>query len=102
MPGARRSPGKRRWQNPGSRCSEPSSGDRSPQTVAIWVDRDCLTQNVERTRKNGKGYLMYISFAESCAKGFKRWSAAHLPAGNDNDGGDIPNGVAVTVADAAI
>jgi hypothetical protein len=45
---------------------------------------------------------MYISFAESCAKGFKRWSVAHLPAGNDNDGGDVPKGVAVTVAEAAI
>jgi hypothetical protein len=45
---------------------------------------------------------MYISFAESCAKGFKRWSAAHLPAGNDNDGGDVPKGVAVTVAESAI
>ena len=40
---------------------------------------------------------MYISFAESCAKGFKKWSASHRPAGNDNNG-DVPNEAAVTVA----
>lgn len=44
---------------------------------------------------------MYISFAESCAKGFKRWSDAHPPAGNDNDG-DIPRAVSVTVAKSTI
>jgi hypothetical protein len=44
---------------------------------------------------------MYISFAESCAKGFKKWSDAHRRPGNDNDG-DVPNGVAVAVADSEI
>jgi hypothetical protein len=44
---------------------------------------------------------MYISFAESCAKGFKRWSDAHRHAGNDNDG-DVPSAVAVAVADSEI
>jgi hypothetical protein len=29
---------------------------------------------------------MYISLAESRAKGFRRWSDAHLPSGNDNEG----------------
>jgi hypothetical protein len=29
---------------------------------------------------------MYISLAESCAKGFRRWSDAHQPFGNDNEG----------------
>ena len=28
---------------------------------------------------------MYISLAESLAKGFRRWSDAHLPSGNDNE-----------------
>ena len=28
---------------------------------------------------------MYISLAESRAKGFRRWSDAHPPGGNDND-----------------
>ena len=40
---------------------------------------------------------MYISFKESSAKGFKRWSDAHPSAGNDNDG-DLPNGVAVSMS----
>jgi hypothetical protein len=44
---------------------------------------------------------MYISFAESCTKGFKKWSDAHRRPGNDNDG-DVPNGVAVAVADSEI
>ena len=43
---------------------------------------------------------MYISVAESCAKGFKRWSDAHPSAGNDNDGGDIPDGVGVAITEA--
>ena len=29
---------------------------------------------------------MYISLAESLAKGFRRWSDAHQPCGNDNEG----------------
>ena len=29
---------------------------------------------------------MYISLAESLAKGFKRWSDAHQPCDNDNEG----------------
>jgi hypothetical protein len=29
---------------------------------------------------------MYISLAESCAKGFRKWSDAHPPASNDNPG----------------
>jgi len=28
---------------------------------------------------------MYISFAISCAAGFKKWSVAHPPASNDDD-----------------
>ncbi len=28
---------------------------------------------------------MYISLAESLAKGFRRWSNAHQPCGNDNE-----------------
>ncbi len=28
---------------------------------------------------------MYISLAESCAKGFRRWSDAHQSSGNDNE-----------------
>jgi hypothetical protein len=28
---------------------------------------------------------MYISLAESLATGFRRWSDAHPPCGNDND-----------------
>jgi hypothetical protein len=28
---------------------------------------------------------MYISLAESRAKGFRRWSDAHPPSGNDNE-----------------
>ncbi len=28
---------------------------------------------------------MYISLAESSAKGFRRWSDAHPPCGNDNE-----------------
>jgi len=28
---------------------------------------------------------MYISLAESLAKGFRRWSDAHQPGGNDNE-----------------
>lgn len=43
---------------------------------------------------------MYISFAESCAKGFKRWSDAHPAAGNDNDSGNVPNGVALAITEA--
>jgi hypothetical protein len=29
---------------------------------------------------------MYISLAESLAKGFRRWSDAHQPCGNNNEG----------------
>ncbi len=29
---------------------------------------------------------MYISLAESVAKGFRRWSDAHGPCSNDNEG----------------
>jgi len=45
---------------------------------------------------------MYISFAESRARGFKRWSDAHRPAGNDNDDGDVPSAVAVSITQAAL
>lgn len=45
---------------------------------------------------------MYISFSESCAKGFKRWSDAHPSAGNDNEGGDIPNDVAGAITGAQL
>ena len=31
---------------------------------------------------------MYISLAESCSKGFRKWSDAHPPAAND-DAGDF-------------
>lgn len=42
---------------------------------------------------------MYTSIAEGCAKAFKQWSDTRLPAGNDNNGGDVPIGAAVAVAD---
>jgi hypothetical protein len=44
---------------------------------------------------------MYISFAESCTKGFKKWSVARGPVGSDNDG-DVPNGASVTVGASEI
>jgi hypothetical protein len=45
---------------------------------------------------------MYISFRESCAGGFKKWSDAHLATGNEHDAGDIPNGAAVSVRKSEI
>lgn len=41
---------------------------------------------------------MYISLADSCAKGFRRWSDAHEPHGNDNEG-DVARVDALTGAD---
>jgi hypothetical protein len=45
---------------------------------------------------------MYISFRESCTRGFKKWSDAHLATGNENDAGDIPNGAVVSVRKSEI
>ena len=45
---------------------------------------------------------MYISFTESRAKGFKRWSDANRAIGNADDAGDIPNGTAVIVRNSEI
>ena len=43
---------------------------------------------------------MYISLANSCTRGFKRWSNAHLPDNDDdNSGGATP--IAVAVSDPA-
>jgi hypothetical protein len=44
---------------------------------------------------------MYISLAESVAKGFRRWSDAHQPHGNDNDG-DVARRDALARADLSI
>lgn len=44
---------------------------------------------------------MYISLADSCAKGFRRWSDAHEPHGNDNEG-DVARVDALTGADSDI
>jgi hypothetical protein len=44
---------------------------------------------------------MYISLADSRAKGFKRWSDAHEPHGNDNEG-DVARADALTGADLGI
>ncbi len=44
---------------------------------------------------------MYISLAESCAKGFRRWSDAHQPSGNDNEG-DVARLDALSCVDSGI
>jgi hypothetical protein len=44
---------------------------------------------------------MYISLAESCAKGIERWSEAHQPSGNDNEG-DVARLDALTCADLGV
>jgi hypothetical protein len=44
---------------------------------------------------------MYISLAESCATGFRRWSDAHPPYGNDNEG-DVARLDALACADLGI
>jgi hypothetical protein len=41
---------------------------------------------------------MYISLAESLAKGFRRWSDTHPPYGNDNEG-DVARLDALAVAE---
>jgi hypothetical protein len=48
---------------------------------------------------------MYISLTQSSAHGFKKWSAAQQPHGNDDDRNvansdaiAVPNGAAMTVA----
>ena len=44
---------------------------------------------------------MYISLAESLAKGFRRWSDAHQSCGNDNEG-DVARLDALASADTGI
>ena len=44
---------------------------------------------------------MYISLAQSRAKGFKRWSDAHEPYGNDNEG-DVARFDVLAVAELGI
>ncbi len=44
---------------------------------------------------------MYISLAESLAKGFRRWSDAHLPSGNDNES-EVARLDALAAADSGI
>jgi len=44
---------------------------------------------------------MYISLADSRAKGFRRWSDAHQPHGNDNEG-DVARLDALAGADLGI
>lgn len=39
---------------------------------------------------------MYISLAESCANGFKKWSDAHQPHSNDDDG-DVAKGDVIAI-----
>lgn len=41
---------------------------------------------------------MYISLADSSTKGFKKWSDAHPPHSNDDDG-DVARDDAIAVAD---
>jgi len=44
---------------------------------------------------------MYISLAESLATGFRRWSDAHQPCGNDNEG-EVARLDALAAADLGI
>src|SRR5437763_1202381 len=79
MPATRRSPGSRYKRNPGSGCSDLSSGCRSQARL--------LSLRTLELNKSGRKFQMYISLAESLVKGFRRWSDAHQPCGNDNEGG---------------
>jgi len=46
---------------------------------------------------------MYISLAESRAKGFRKWSDAHPPQSNDDDGEVArDDAIAIAIADLAI
>ena len=44
---------------------------------------------------------MYISLAESRANGFRKWSDAHPPHRNDDDG-DVAGDDAIAIADLGI